>query len=37
MIFWNVAGLEKQNKDFQNYIRGFDFIELYETWVSEKK
>jgi len=36
MIFWNVAGLKKKDRDFWKYIKEFDFISLCETWVEEK-
>lgn len=36
LIFWNVSGIERQDKDFWNYIVGFDFIGLCETWLEEK-
>lgn len=36
IIFWNVAGIERQHKDFWNYIIGFDFIGLCETWLEVK-
>lgn len=35
-VFWNVAGIGKKDRDFWNYIKGFDFIGLNETWVDEK-
>lgn len=31
IIFWNVAGIERHDRDFWNYIVGFDFIGLCET------
>lgn len=31
LIFWNVAGFERQDKDFWYYIKGFDYIGLSET------
>lgn len=35
---WNVEGLsneKKNNKDFSDFITGFDLICLYETWTSK--
>ncbi|XP_024884581.1 trichohyalin-like [Temnothorax curvispinosus] len=37
MIFWNVAGLKKKDREFWEYIEGFDIIGLCETWVEEKE
>ncbi|XP_077270175.1 uncharacterized protein LOC143901623 [Temnothorax americanus] len=37
MIFWNVAGLKKKDRDFWEYIEEFDIIGLCETWVEEKE
>lgn len=33
LIFWNVAGIERHDKGFWNYIVGFDFIGLCKTWL----
>lgn len=30
IIFWNVAEIERQDRNFWNYIVGFDFIGLCE-------
>lgn len=35
-IFWNMAGIGNKDRDFWNYIKGFDFISLSETWMDEK-
>ncbi|TGZ54682.1 hypothetical protein DBV15_12603 [Temnothorax longispinosus] len=37
VIFWNVAGLKKKDREFWEYIEGFDIIGLCETWVEEKE
>lgn len=36
IIFWNVAGLERQDIGFWNFIVGYDYIGLCETWLEEK-
>ncbi|KYM96255.1 hypothetical protein ALC62_13071 [Cyphomyrmex costatus] len=36
LLFWNVAGIENKDRDFWNYIKGFDYISLCETWIDEK-
>lgn len=35
LLFWNVAGLERQDKEFWRFIKDFDFVSLCETWVNE--
>jgi len=37
MTFWNVAGLERQDKEFWDFIKEYDYVELCETWVTEEK
>jgi len=36
LILWNVTGIERQDKDFWNYIIDYDYIGLSETWLDEK-
>lgn len=36
MLFWNVAEIGRQDKEFWEYIKGFDFVTLGETWIEEK-
>ena len=36
MIFWNVAGLGRQDRDFWEFVKEYDYIGLSETWVEEK-
>ncbi|XP_018405647.1 PREDICTED: golgin subfamily A member 6-like protein 6 [Cyphomyrmex costatus] len=36
-VTWNVAGLKKKERDFWEYIGGFDIIGLTETWVEENE
>lgn len=36
-VFWNMAGVGNKDRDFWNYIKGFDFISLSETWMDEKR
>lgn len=36
MVFWNVVGLGKKDADFWKFLRGFEVIELIETWVEQK-
>lgn len=37
ILFWNIAGLERQDRDFWKYIIGYDYIGLCETWVMEDR
>lgn len=37
ILFWNVAGIKKKEKDFWNYIERFDVVGLCETWLEEKE
>lgn len=37
ILFWNVAGIKKKERDFWNYIERFDVIGLCETWLEEKE
>lgn len=32
-----MAGVGNKDRDFWNYIKGFDFISLSETWMDEKR
>lgn len=31
-----MAGLGRQDLDFWNFVKGFDYIGLGETWLNEK-
>ncbi|KOX74862.1 hypothetical protein WN51_00374, partial [Melipona quadrifasciata] len=31
-----VAGLERKDKDFWNYVKKYDFIEMTETWIDHR-
>ena len=33
IVFWNVAGLTRKDKDFWEYIQDYDYVALLETWV----
>lgn len=35
LLFWN-AKIWNKDKEFWDYIKGFDFISVCETWVEEK-
>lgn len=35
IIFWNIAGLLRKDKDFWNYLKEYDIINLMETWIEE--
>jgi len=37
LIFCNVAGIERQNKDFWKNIIGYEYIGLSKTWLEEKE
>lgn len=37
ILFWNIAGLERQDRDFWKYVIGYDYIGLCETWVMEDR
>lgn len=32
ILFWNIAGLERQDKEFWKFITGYNYIGLMETW-----
>ena len=32
MLFWNVRGLGKKEKDFWEFTEKFDYVGLSETW-----
>lgn len=34
-VFWNIAGLDRKDREFWDYIESFDFIGLSETWIEE--
>lgn len=36
LLFWNIAGLWRQDLDFWKYLSGYDYIGLCETWVEEE-
>lgn len=36
ILFWNVAGLKKKDREFWNYIERFDVVGLCETTIEEK-
>lgn len=36
ILFWNVAGLKKKDREFWNYIEKFDVVGLCETTIEEK-
>lgn len=35
MLYWNVAGLMKKNRDFWRYVEDFDAVGLIETWIEK--
>ncbi|XP_071577333.1 uncharacterized protein [Temnothorax nylanderi] len=35
-MFWNVAGLSRKDRDFWDYLKKFDIVNLTETWIEEK-
>lgn len=35
-IFWNIAGLGRQDKEFWKFIGNYDYICLNKTWMEEK-
>lgn len=35
-VFWNVGGLGRQEEEFWDYTRKWDYIGMSETWVEEK-
>lgn len=36
IVFWNVAGLKKKDREFWKYMEGFDVVGLCKTWIEEK-
>lgn len=36
IVFWNIAGMKKKDRDFWDYVEGFDVIGLCETWIEER-
>jgi len=36
-LFWNVAGIRNKDTECWNYILGFDYVSLCETWLEEKE
>jgi len=37
LLFWNVAGIGNKDTECWNYILGFDYVSLNETWLEEKR
>ena len=37
MVFWNVAGIKKKDKEFWEYIETFDIVGLTETWIEQNE
>ena len=37
MVFWNVAGIKKKDKEFWEYIETFDIVGLTETRTEQKE
>ena len=37
MVFWNVAGIKKKEKEFWEYIETFDIVGLTETWIEQNE
>lgn len=35
--FWNIAGLDRQDENFWNYIKGYDYIGMSKTWLTERR
>ena len=35
MVFWNVAEIMKEDKEFWEYIETFDIVGLTETWIEQ--
>lgn len=35
-LFWNIAGLGRQDEEFWKFVEGHEFISLSETWVEDK-
>ncbi|TGZ46495.1 Uncharacterized protein DBV15_11693 [Temnothorax longispinosus] len=36
IMFWNVTGLSRKDRDFWDYVKKFDIVNLTETWIEEK-
>lgn len=36
ILFWNVTGLASQDKNFWDYVCGFDIVGMSKTWIEEK-
>lgn len=36
LLFWNVAGIGRQDLEFWEFIVRHDFVELCETWIDSK-
>lgn len=36
ILFWNIAGITRKEKDFYDYLKEYDVIGLVETWLEEK-
>ena len=37
MVFWNVAGIKKKDKEFWQYIETFDIVGLTATRIEQKE
>ncbi|CAG5071462.1 Protein of unknown function, partial [Cotesia congregata] len=37
ICFWNVAGVKNKEEDFWLWLRNWDIVVLFETWVNNKK
>lgn len=35
-MFWNIAGIGRQDMEFWKFIKEMDFISLSETWLEGK-
>jgi len=35
ILFWNIEGLGRQDIEFWNFIKEWDFVSLSETWLEE--
>lgn len=36
IMFWNVAGISRKDRDFWDYVKKFDIVNFTETWIEEK-
>ena len=37
ILFWNIAGMNNKDKEFWEYLIGFEIIVLSETWIEGKE